>query len=185
MLPAIPFYVIRHGESVANLGQYTSGHVDVELTETGLQQARDAAKIVAQLELKPTVIVHSHLQRAKKTAEILNEVLNVPMIEEPLIAEQFFGEWEGVSWEVTRQLIRDCVDPPKGETHPDFYERVKNVITKFVNEQKGPVMFVCHGGVFRAIGGLHGTQMVGVHNCALHYFEPMEHESFPWAVKKF
>ena len=121
MLPKIPFYVIRHGESVANLGQYTSGHVYVELKEKGLQQARDAKEIVAQLELKPTVIVHSHLQRAKKTAEILNEVLNVPMIEEPLIAEQFFGEWEGVSVEVTRQLIRDAVDPPNVEAHPEFH----------------------------------------------------------------
>ncbi len=185
MLPAIPFYVIRHGESVANLGQYTSGHVDVELTEKGLQQARDAAKIVAQLELKPTVIIHSHLQRAKKTAEIINEGLGIPMIEDPIIAEQFFGEWEGVSWEVTRQLIRDAVDPPKGETHPAFHERVKTAISKFVNEHKGPVMFVCHGGVFRAIGAMHGTNMTGVHNCALHYFEPTEHETFPWAVKKF
>ena len=186
MLPSIPFYIIRHGESVANLGQYASGHVDVALTELGLEQAREAAKVVSSLTIKPSIIIHSHLQRARNTAHILNEELKLELIEDPLIAEQHFGDWEGVSWDITRQGIRDGEDPPKGETHAAFHERVKATISKYVNGHAGPVMFVCHGGVFRAIGALYATQMVGTKNCVLHYFEPQENgTAFPWSVTKF
>jgi probable phosphoglycerate mutase len=186
MLPTTPFYIIRHGESEANLGQYASGHVDVALTPKGLEQARAAAKIVAALEQKPTVIIHSHLQRARITAEIINEGLGLPMHEHPEIAEQMYGDWEGVSWEQTRQPIRDGMDPPNGETHAAFHNRVKNAITSFVNKHEGPILIVCHGGVFRAIGALYGEKITGIENCSLHHFCPDETcTPMPWAIRKY
>ncbi len=185
MIPAIPFYMIRHGESEANLGQYASGHVDVALTPKGLEQARAAAKIVAALEVKPSVIVHSHLQRARITAQIINEGLGLPMFEHPEIAEQMYGDWEGVTWETTRQPIRDGIDPPNGETHADFYQRVKGAITSFVNGHEGPILIVCHGGVFRAFGGLYKSPMTGIENCSLHHFVPdAANEAFPWNIRQ-
>jgi len=186
MLPTIPFYMIRHGESTANLAQFASGHVDVALTEKGIEQARAAAKIMETLELKPPVIVHSHLQRARNTAKILNEVLNVPMFEDPMIAEQHYGDWEGKPWELTRQPTREGIDPPNGETHAAFHQRVRTAITKFVNTHPGPVMIVCHGGVFRALGALYNTPIHGVENCSLHHFTPdAANEAFPWIIRKF
>lgn len=186
MLPTIPFYIIRHGESVANVGRYASGHVDVELTELGLEQARAAAKVVAALELKPSVIIHSHLQRARITAQIINESLNLPMIEDREIAEQMYGDWEGVTWDQTRGPIRDGIDPPNGETHADFHQRVKRAISKFVSENEGPILIVCHGGIFRAIGALYGEKIVGIENCALHHFAPDETvQPLPWKITKF
>ncbi|PZQ45409.1 MAG: hypothetical protein DI551_07475 [Micavibrio aeruginosavorus] len=186
MLPAIPFYIIRHGESTANLGEFASGHIDVPLTDKGIEQARAAQKIVEALEQKPSVIIHSHLQRARNTARILNENLNLPMLEDPMIAEQMYGDWEGQPWSITRQSTRDGIDPPNGEPHAVFYERVKGAITKFVNAHPGPVMIVCHGGVFRAIGGLYQKPIFGISNCSLHYFEPLANDdTFPWAIKTF
>lgn len=188
MLPQTPFYIIRHGESTANLAQYASGQVDVALTEKGIQQARAAMAIAATLPVKPSIIIHSHLQRARDTAAIINEALGLEMIEDPKIAEQHFGDWEGVSWEITRQPIRDGIDPPNGETHSAFHERVKNVVTKYVTAHPAPVLFVCHGGVFRAIGALYGHSMTGIQNCALHHFEPQMDQAgiaFPWKVKTF
>lgn len=185
MLPAIPFYMIRHGESTANLGQFASGHVDVPLTEKGIEQARVAAETVKTLEIKPSVIVHSHLQRARNTAKILNEVLNIEMFEDPMIAEQHYGDWEGKPWEHTRQPTRDGIDPPNGETHAAFHERVRTAITKFVNTHPGPVMIVCHGGVFRAFGAIYKTPIFGVENCSLHHFIPdPANAEFPWIMRK-
>lgn len=189
-LPAIPFYMIRHGESTANLGEFASGHVDVPLTDKGLAQARAAREIVKTLEIKPSIIIHSHLQRARNTAAILNEVLALDMIEDPEIAEQHYGDWEGQPWSLTRQPTRDGVNPPNGETHADFYERIRGCVTRHVNErQPGPVMFVCHGGVFRAIGGLYDHKIFGIENCSLHYFEPKmtqdEPVIFPWEMRIF
>ena len=184
-IPSTPFYMIRHGESVANLGQYASGHVDVELTEKGIAQAYAAQKIVDALELKPSIIIHSHLQRARNTAKILNENLKLPMVEDPMIAEQNYGDWEGKSWELTRQPTRDGIDPPNGETHAAFHERVRGAITNFVKSHPGPVMIVCHGGVFRAFGALYKTPMVGIENCSLHHFVPHDDAAFPWNIRKF
>lgn len=184
-IPAIPFYMIRHGESVANLGQYASGHVDVALTEKGIAQAYAAQKIIEALNLKPSIIIHSHLQRARNTAKILNENLGLPMVEDPLIAEQNYGDWEGQPWSLTRQPTRDGIDPPNGETHAAFHDRVRGAITNFVNSHPGPVMIVCHGGVFRAFGALYKNQIVGIENCSLHHFEPCDDAAFPWNVRKF
>lgn len=185
MLPSIPFYMIRHGESTANLNQVASGHIDVALTDRGIDQAYTAQKIVEALDTKPTLIIHSHLQRARKTAEILNENLRLPMREEPLIAEQHYGDWEGQPWSITRQPTRDGVDPPNGETHAAFHERVRNTITRLVETHPGPTMIVCHGGVFRAFGALYKTPMTGIENCSLHHFGPCDDALFPWKVSKF
>ena len=188
MLPPIPFYIIRHGESVANLGQYASGHVDVELTPRGIEQAYAAQKVVDALKLKPKIIIHSHLHRARNTARILNENLGLPMVEDAEIAEQHYGDWEGQPWELTRQPTRDGIDPPNGERHVDFHARVNRAITKFTKDHDTPVRIVCHGGVFRAIGALYGEKIVGVENCALHYFEPKtepQDGSLPWHIHRF
>lgn len=188
MLPSIPFYMIRHGESTANVEQYASGHVDVPLTEKGIAQAVSARTTIEALDIKPTLIVHSHLQRARNTARIINENLNIPMVEEPMIAEQHYGDWEGVHWDLTRQQIRDGIDPPNGETHAAFASRIADAVTRHVSSAPAPVMFVCHGGVFRAIGALYNHKIVGIENCALHHFEPQEDDlavAFPWKINKF
>jgi broad specificity phosphatase PhoE len=187
-LPRTAFYMIRHGESVANLEERASGHQDVELTERGREQAKAARESFESLKPLPSVIIHSHLQRARITAEILNERLGLPMKEDRMIAEQHFGEWEGRPWTETRQPIRDAIDPPGGERHIDFYERIRDAITRHVTTEPGPVLFVCHGGVFRAIGGLYKHQIHGTNNCVLHRFEPeMEHVNsiFPWKVTAY
>jgi len=186
MLPPIPFYMIRHGESEANVAQYASGHVDVALTEKGIAQAYAAQKIIDSLELKPSVIIHSHLQRARNTARILNENLKLPIVEDPLIAEQHYGDWEGQPWELTRQPTRDGIDPPNGERHVDFHQRVRGAITSFIETHPDPVMIVCHGGVFRALGALYSQPIHGIENCSLHHFEPeTANAAFPWNIRKF
>ncbi len=188
MLPPIPFYMIRHGESTANIAEIASGHVDVALTERGIAQAYEAQKIVDALVIKPKIIIHSHLQRAKNTAHILNENLGLPMMEDPDIAEQHYGDWEGQSWDITRQPTRAGIDPPNGERHVDFHARVGRTISKFTKNHDTPVMIVCHGGVFRAFGALYGEKIHGIENCSLHHFEPINDTksgSFPWLITKF
>lgn len=186
MLPSTAFYMIRHGESEANLGEYASGHVDVALTEKGWEQARQAARIVETLEIKPTIIIHSHLQRARNTARVINEALGLAMVEDREIAEQMYGDWEGVSWTQTRQPIRDGIDPPNGETHAAFRDRVKAALSRFITDHPEPALIVCHGGIFRAFGGLYGQRIVGVRNCCLHSFTPApEQADFPWKIKDY
>lgn len=65
MIIARHFYMIRHGETEANAAQIMAGSMDTPLTENGITQAKEAAKIVEALNIKPQAIVHSHLSRAR------------------------------------------------------------------------------------------------------------------------
>ena len=56
----------RHGQTSWNLERRFQGTTDIELTETGVAQARRAARLLASL--KPDAIVASDLQRAAATA---------------------------------------------------------------------------------------------------------------------
>ncbi len=184
-LPLKHFYMIRHGETEANEARIMAGSLDSPLNDTGKAQARTVQNIVKKLEVKPTVIVHSNLSRARNTAAIINEALDVPMYEEPDIAELHAGDWEGVPYDECHDLLTGWPDPPNGETFADFTKRIQRGKTKILTEHDGPVLMVSHGGVFRAFGGLYGLSTPGVfRNCHLHELAPAEkaHDYFPWDV---
>lgn len=182
MITAKPFYMIRHGQSVANRDGYFSGNLDVDLTELGQEQAMIARQHVENLNIPPVTIVHSHLSRARDTATIINENLKLPMHETPLIGEHKFGDWEHEPWEKVRPRFLDGENPPNGETHEEFSLRVRNGVNHAITKE-GPVLIVCHGGVFRGFNYLYERTMHGIENCKLYAFTPTEDESFPWDIK--
>ena len=61
MLPAKPFYMIRHGQTEANRDCIMAGSLDSPLTDTGRGrgQARHVQDVVQTLESKPSLIVHT------------------------------------------------------------------------------------------------------------------------------
>lgn len=191
MIPARPFYMIRHGETEANAAQIMAGSLDSPLTQTGRDQARAVHDVVKNLKIKPTLIVHSHLSRARDTATIINEVLNLPMIQDPDFAEIHAGDLEGVCWSKCNHFD-DFRDMPNGEKFDDFFARVRRAKNRILGSNEGPVLIVSHGGVFRAFAKLYGINMPGVRNCHLHEFIPHppvdpktvleSHAPFPWDV---
>jgi probable phosphoglycerate mutase len=181
MIPAKHFYMIRHGETEANLARIMAGHLDSPLTDTGRRQADNARKIVELLEIKPTLIIHSQLSRARDTARIINSNLNLPMVEDADFAEIFVGSLEGATYEECVEMFHGWVDPPGGETHKEFENRIIRAKKKALENNPGPVLIVCHGGVFRALWKMYGLDMDGVRNAHLHEFHPKpEQTSFPW-----
>jgi probable phosphoglycerate mutase len=182
MITAKPFYMIRHGESVANRDGYFSGNLDVELTNTGKEQAEKARLAVEALEIKPLSIIHSHLSRARNTAKIINTNLDIPMFETPLVGEHRFGDWEKEPWETVRPRFDGGENPPNGETHEEFSNRVKEGIN-FSLKKDGPVLIACHGGVFKGFSYLYNRKMHDIKNCALYSFKPIDDDLFPWEIK--
>lgn len=181
-IPLKPFYMIRHGESVANRDGYFSGNQDVALTTKGIAQATQAQGAFTRLSIKPTLIIHSHLCRARDTARIINEPHDLPMIENADFGEHGFGDWEKQSWQNVREKFYAGEDPPNGETNKDFVTR----ITKGFNDalsRPEMVLVVCHGGVFRGFPMIYGHQGKSVENAKLYYFEPNKNASdFPWDI---
>lgn len=186
MIHPVPFYMIRHGESEANAARIMAGSLDSPLTEQGRDQAKTIHAIIEHLKIKPRTIAHSALSRAQETAGIINDVLNVPMIEDPDLAELHAGDWEGVSYDDYPEFLTGWADPPNGETFDEFYERVKGAKNRVLPAHNSPVLIVAHGGLFRAFGKIYGLDSIGTKNCHLHLFEPhLDRPEFPWIVWQY
>lgn len=82
--PPMTIYFIRHGEGHHNAnGLYSTP--DFELTEKGKQQARVVAQRLKNLPIKTLIV--SPYKRTVQTAEIINKVLNKPIIYSKLAIE--------------------------------------------------------------------------------------------------
>lgn len=152
-------FLIRHGETDWNISGRIQGYSDVELSKTGICQARLLKKFPF-----PDIdaIYSSDLSRAFITAKILSERFNISINVSKNFREINFGNWEG-------QFIRDLIEkndqefkkvfthpeevlPPNGETFAHCQMRVmtelKKIISKHENQQ---ILIVAHGGVNRLI----------------------------------
>lgn len=140
----------RHGQTDWNLLKKVQGKADIELNETGIQQAetiRDSLK-----EERIDLILCSPLKRAIQTAEIINQGRNIRMIIDERVSERDFGEFEGMPntdfdfnafWSYKQNLKYD-----KAENIKDFFRRVYNFLDNIKNEYAGKrILIVAHGGI--------------------------------------
>jgi broad specificity phosphatase PhoE len=184
----MPFYLIRHGESEANVARITAGgQLDSPLTALGRSQPVTLAPYLTQLEIQPGALYHSNMQRARDTALALNETWCLPAVERADLREHDMGNWDGLPWEDVYPHLESGISPPGGESERDFSIRIKSAITDILTIAPAhPPVIVAHGGLFNAIGFLYSYAMSHVQNCHLHYFEPHpEYALFPWRVVTF
>lgn len=158
-------YIVRHGQTDWNVEYKIQGRVDIPLNEVGVRQAEETAEKLRSIPLD--LIFVSPLARAKQTAEIINEGRNLPIIVDPRIQEEYYGELEGHSRKEEVYLIqRQCFFKryPGGEGYLDVVARVYS----FLNEAKQKyrnknILLVCHGGMSRVVNT---------------FFEDMSNEEF-------
>jgi len=86
-------YLVRHGETKANLEEIVSGHFDSPLTEKGEEQAKARGKDLKKIHFD--AVFSSDLIRAKRTAELISLDRKLEVNTAKLLRERFFGEWEG------------------------------------------------------------------------------------------
>lgn len=182
-IPAKIFYMLRHGETVANAQAVAAGSVDTPLTDKGRAQARAARGLLATLDPKPTAIVHSGLSRSTETALILNEGLGLKIFEKAGLAEQDFGDWAGQPWSGILSLWKGGATPPNGEPLSVFSERVVTALSGLLRASEEIFLVVTHGGVFDALMYHYGSKIEDVHNCDLYAFLPApDLAPVPWAI---
>lgn len=90
--------LMRHGEAANNVKHYFSNYPEIQvahLTPKGESEVRAVAKKFSQQKNKIDVIISSDLERAKETAEILAEVLQVPVIFNANFREINVGNFNG------------------------------------------------------------------------------------------
>jgi broad specificity phosphatase PhoE len=84
------FLLIRHAESEGNRDQVFTATPLVGLTDRGRQQARAAAEWIRGRHA-PALVVSSPFVRARQTADILADALEVPVVIEDDLRERDYG----------------------------------------------------------------------------------------------
>jgi isoleucyl-tRNA synthetase len=145
------FSFIRHGQTDYNKDRRWQGSTDNELNETGIQQAKEAAKKLAGEKFD--LIVSSPMKRASETAEILKEELNLEVVYEKGLREQHFGDWEGRNvddlkkeYDADTKTLRKMT-PPNGEPFDNVIQRLGKVLQKYKDKN---ALLVGHGHTYFA-----------------------------------
>lgn len=185
MIPQKPFYIMRHGQSAANAAGHFAGHLDTPLTEQGRTEAEAARALFSYLPVMPERILSSPLARAYDTAAIVNVHLNLPHTTHDELREINMGAWEGTPFLENGQRFFEGADPPEGETHTAFKQRVQRALTNTLNTDSRLPLIVCHGGFIFKIGALYDRIFPRIRNAQLYFFEPIpEQADFPWLISE-
>ena len=162
--------LLRHGESQWNLENRFTGFTDVEITENGVNEAKEAGHKIASADIKFDTVFTSTLKRAYQTAELaLNEAgqsaLLETMIKHEDLRERDYGDLTGQNKDEARAEFGEDqvhiwrrsydVPPPGGECLQDVVEnRVRPYYQDNIKpllDQGKNVLVAAHGNSLRAM----------------------------------
>jgi len=181
--------LVRHGETEANRQQCFAHSEEIPLTDTGRQQALEAAKRLAA-EFRPRRLLSSRFARARETSQIIGHELGLAVEILDGIHERDFGCLMGHPYPRMGEMM--TLDPsfesdrhwlwrPEGgESLEDVRQRAVAVLDGVISEARSKghgydVVVVCHGAVIQAISAhLTGnwTEASIPENCGVVVIEP-------------
>lgn len=150
-------YLIRHGQTAANINQQLVGLTDTPLDALGLRQAREVAERLRHVRID--ALLTSPLSRAVATAGEITRTTGLPGEVVPGLSEMHFGAAEGltlaqvlVQFPEVRPLLDDIDDAsfawPGGDSRHGFHQRVLATFLGILERfERRHVAVVCHGGV--------------------------------------
>ncbi|MGQ0845797.1 MAG: histidine phosphatase family protein [Sporichthyaceae bacterium] len=187
--------VWRHGRTQWNLAGRFQGQSDVALDEVGVQQARNAARILTGL--KPAAIVASDLARAAATAAELGALTGLEVKLDSGLRETYLGTGQGLTREEVAErfpgeeeawLRGDLERRGGGESMQEVAERAVSA-TRAALAELGPddtLIAVTHGGSGRVLIGSmcglppeHWSALGVLSNCSWSLLAQRSHR---WAI---
>ena len=137
---------VRHGQSEWNLANKFTGWVDVDLSEEGYKQAKDAGKKIKDAGIEFDLAYTSVLKRAIKTCHIVleeSDQLWIPEIKSWRLNERHYGALQGLNKKETAEKYGDEKVHEwrrSYDTLPPLLDNTKlEVDRKYVNLPKGTV----------------------------------------------
>ncbi|MCY1261887.1 2,3-bisphosphoglycerate-dependent phosphoglycerate mutase [compost metagenome] len=99
MQDKVNFVMLRHGSSLANEGQRFGGWEDVELSERGVEQARQAGRLLRGIQPRFDIAFTSVLQRAILTLDYCMAEFSAPLptVSDWRLNERHYGRLQGMS----------------------------------------------------------------------------------------
>jgi broad specificity phosphatase PhoE len=147
----------RHGETDWNRERRFQGHADPPLNELGRRQARELAESLADSGV--VAVYASPLARARETAEIVAEMLGLPVETRASLREVDVGSWQGLTRDEVEARYPDdfrrWLDAGEGwrdgESYDELGRRVVADLLALAARHPGErILVVSHGGPVRA-----------------------------------
>ena len=102
----IKLVLVRHGQSMWNLKNRFTGWTDVELSEQGIKEAKEAGKVLKEKGFNFDVAYTSVLKRANDTLKYILEELgeeNIPVKKSWRLNERHYGALQGLNKDETKE----------------------------------------------------------------------------------
>jgi 2,3-bisphosphoglycerate-dependent phosphoglycerate mutase len=158
--------LVRHGQSEWNLKNLFTGWRDVDLTEKGVTEARDAGRKLKAQGLTFDVAYTSALKRAQRTLDLMLEEMGqkVPIIKDQALNERDYGDLSGLNKDDARKKWGDeqvhiwrrsyDIAPPGGESLKDTLARtlpyyMTEIQPRVLRGER--VLVAAHGNSLRAL----------------------------------
>ena len=155
--PRYTFTFLRHGESVGNAESRRQGQMDYPLNDTGRAQARALAERWLREKMTFDKIFASPLARARETAEILAEALELSVEFDSIWMERSAGELSGLTAsEVRRRPAPEFTNPYQdvggnGEGDWELFLRGGQALHNLLRQPVGSYLIVSHGGLLNLV----------------------------------
>lgn len=159
--------LVRHGQSEWNLKNLFTGWRDVDLTDKGIAEAREAGRKLKAQGLKFDVAYTSLLKRAQRTLGLMLEEMgqsNIPVVKDVALNERDYGDLSGLNKDDARKKWGDeqvhiwrrsyDIAPPGGESLKDTLARtlpyyVTEILPRVLRGER--VLVAAHGNSLRAL----------------------------------
>ena len=151
-------YLVRHCETKGNRQRLFQGHIDMDISEAGVQQL---ARLAERFRTVPLDAVYSSpLLRAMRTPQAVNRYHDLPIHQDARLIEINGGSWEGKQWadlptldpEQSRRWLREPWNfhTDGGEPMRAVYDRMKEALLSIAAACDGQhVAVVSHGCAIR------------------------------------
>ena len=159
--------LVRHGQSDWNLKNLFTGWRDVDLTDKGISEAREAGRKLKAQGIKFDVAFTSALKRAQRTLDLMLGELgqtSIPVFKDQALNERDYGDLVGLNKDDARKkwgeeqvhIWRRSYDiaPPGGESLRDTAARVlpyyiREILPRVLRGEH--VLVAAHGNSLRAL----------------------------------
>jgi 2,3-bisphosphoglycerate-dependent phosphoglycerate mutase len=159
--------LVRHGQSEWNLKNLFTGWKDVDLTDVGVNEAREAGRKLKAQGLSFDVGFTSALKRAQRTLDlILGEMgtPGIPIMRDPALNERHYGDLVGMNKDDARKKWGEeqvlqwrrsyDIQPPGGESLKDTVARtlpyfIQEILPRVLRGER--TIVAAHGNSLRAL----------------------------------
>lgn len=153
-------FLLRHGETHANIEQRYQGQGESDLSELGLEEAFELSKFLKKEKF--SAVYSSTLSRSHQTAKIIAKAHSLDVVRIPEMIERHYGIWENMTFEEIKKKYSKMykswlLNPgkttiPKAESLISVQKRGVKAIEMMAIKHKGKTICVVgHGGLNRTI----------------------------------